>query len=451
MGGYGTGGYGEGGYGTGSGSSGGGGSSSSGTKTGVFRQLRGPVGKVDKQGNVHFTPEMMRYMQDLHAKTFQSLDRRGIVTTTGADFSRSYTNKHLDNIPDGTTYARPRSGVMVNGIIPLSYGKNLCPNSGFEENVLGVPVNTNIAVAGAICDSWVLDVLGPYQFVQRSNSPADANSGLYSVKIQLTPNAVIPDGSNTETHVVSTAKIPIVIGDLVRVKAPVTAFTSLALPTGVVFNNSVGLLFYDATDAFLGILLSSFAGLNFSHYVVQGSLQVPATMGGGVPAYARAFLNSNITNSSGAALNVGSDTYSALFDDIRIVLQSTADELTPLSTSYVFASNPCTGVTGASANHAKINVASATARFGHGPVTYQGQTPALQNLNDSATYYVYCVDPTYAGGNVTYLATTDPLIANSNDGIVVFGKVTTPAFGGGNTTGKGGGNGPATAARLATL
>src|ERR1700751_5743113 len=34
----------------------------------------------------------------------QNVDGGGIVTAPGVDFTRAYSNKKLDNIPDGTTY-----------------------------------------------------------------------------------------------------------------------------------------------------------------------------------------------------------------------------------------------------------------------------------------------------------------------------------------------------------
>lgn len=38
--------------------------------------------------------------------TLQNIDSTGIVTASGVDFARNYTNKVLDNIADGTAYAR---------------------------------------------------------------------------------------------------------------------------------------------------------------------------------------------------------------------------------------------------------------------------------------------------------------------------------------------------------
>lgn len=60
----------------------------------------------------------------------------------------------------------------------------------------------------------------------------------------------------------------------------------------------------------------------------------------------------------------------------------------------------------------------------------------------STTYYIYADDPSFAGGAVTYVATTDTDDLCALTGRVYFGSVTTPASGSGTgTTGGGGGFG----------
>lgn len=56
------------------------------------------------------------------------------------------------------------------------------------------------------------------------------------------------------------------------------------------------------------------------------------------------------------------------------------------------------------------------------------------------TYYIYALDPTRAGGTVTYIATLNVEDVTNNDAVVFFGKITTAGGGGG--TGSGGGSGP---------
>jgi len=81
---------------------------------------------------------------------------------------------------------------------------------------------------------------------------------------------------------------------------------------------------------------------------------------------------------------------------------------------------------------AKINIASHTRQYGFGLLTLNAGS--ISGLAFSTKYYVYYDDPTYAGGTVTYNATTNlQTIAAGNHRIFVS-SITTPANGGGSTT-----------------
>lgn len=88
---------------------------------------------------------------------------------------------------------------------------------------------------------------------------------------------------------------------------------------------------------------------------------------------------------------------------------------------------------------ATITVASHSVQFGFGTVSYN--SGSITGLAFSTLYYVYASDPTYAGGAVTYLATTNANTVTGNDGNYYLGSITTPADGGGGTSGGWGGGG----------
>lgn len=88
---------------------------------------------------------------------------------------------------------------------------------------------------------------------------------------------------------------------------------------------------------------------------------------------------------------------------------------------------------------ATVSVASHSVQFGFGTVAYNSGD--VTGLSFSTVYYIYCDDPTYAGGAVTYLATTNANNVTANDGRYYVGKVTTPADGGGGSSGGYGGGG----------
>lgn len=102
-------------------------------------------------------------------------------------------------------------------------------------------------------------------------------------------------------------------------------------------------------------------------------------------------------------------------------------------------SNPLSATTGGSANQATISIAANQQQYGDGMINYS--SGSITPLNDNTTYYVYADDPTFAGGAVTYHATTSISTLTAANGRVYFGSVKTPAFGGGGTSGSGGGSG----------
>ena len=85
-----------------------------------------------------------------------------------------------------------------------------------------------------------------------------------------------------------------------------------------------------------------------------------------------------------------------------------------------------------------ILVASCTIQFGDGQVSYNSGSV---NPGAYGKYAIYCIDPTFAGGAVTFLATQSTHIKTSDNGIIVFGVITTSAGGGGTGTGGGSGSG----------
>ena len=88
---------------------------------------------------------------------------------------------------------------------------------------------------------------------------------------------------------------------------------------------------------------------------------------------------------------------------------------------------------------AAIAIASHSVQFGFGAVAYN--SGSINGLLNSTLYYVYADDPTYAGGAVTYLSTTNANNITANSGRYYVGKITTPAGGGGGTSGGWGGGG----------
>ena len=117
--------------------------------------------------------------------------------------------------------------------------------------------------------------------------------------------------------------------------------------------------------------------------------------------------------------------------------------LVPADASYTpIGGSPLTAATGVPANAATISVASFQVQYPFGILTYN--SGSITPLLDSTKYYVYCLDPTYSGGAVTYFATVNNPDLSKFDSIIFLGTITTPAHGSGGTGGdpNSGGGGP---------
>jgi hypothetical protein len=80
-------------------------------------------------------------------------------------------------------------------------------------------------------------------------------------------------------------------------------------------------------------------------------------------------------------------------------------------------------VASADATNATISIAAHTLQYGFGVVSYNAGT--IVGLAPSTNYFVYADDPNYAGGAVTYLATTSRQNVTANNGRYFIGAILT--------------------------
>lgn len=93
--------------------------------------------------------------------------------------------------------------------------------------------------------------------------------------------------------------------------------------------------------------------------------------------------------------------------------------------------NPLSATSGASTS--TINIAAHTMYYGFGTVAYSAGS--VTGLTPSTTYYVYADDADFAGGAVSYTATTAPqTVVSSNDRYYVGSIVTPVSSASGNVT-----------------
>lgn len=80
-------------------------------------------------------------------------------------------------------------------------------------------------------------------------------------------------------------------------------------------------------------------------------------------------------------------------------------------------------VASSDATSATISISAHTLQYGFGTVSYNSGT--IVGLTPSTDYYVYADDPEYAGGAVTYLATTNRPTVTADNGRYFVGTIVT--------------------------
>jgi hypothetical protein len=329
---------------------------------------------------------------------------------------------------------------LSTGGVPYLFpvGKNMLANPGFESNVVGTPLGSTVAAGNALSDGWTVAEQSAYH--ETFLFTGQPRSGGLSILERLKLGVTIPNDSTFyPNRVVTLTKLPVTIGDILRVSGWEYWGNDTAIPGGITIIQRIGVYIYDATNTFLGAISNDVtnggSGFNAWNFL-QAALLIPATLGGGVPSYALFSCGAFVKNASGAGLATGVHTYAdCVFDDVKCVLQSTAFDLTPLNTSGTFTgASPLSqvGVTTA------INIAASTMQFGDGQISFNSGSV---NPGSMGTWYIYADDPTYSGGAVTYAFTNSQSATYAANGRIYFGKITTSGGGGGAGAGGGSGGG----------
>ncbi len=314
---------------------------------------------------------------------------------------------------------------------PTAYGKNMTCNAGFEQNGVGTPFNQNLALGDSVGDGWLIYDLPTRGIVQIVNT--FARSGKNSCVIGIDAGVSVPANSLVQGGVRSIYETQLAVGDIIRVSC---WFNPNGSPTpGLNYYFQIAALVYDNAGNLLGLAgfqqaVNPLGGWQF----IQGSMQIPATLGGGVPAFAVVAFISGQSNPSGSPITTTAAVYEYV-DDIKLIIQNTAFDLTPINTSGTFlGGSPCSQ----SGTSTAINVAAATMQFGDGQVSYGAGSV---DPGSYGTWYIYADDPTYSGGTVTYYATANQSDVYGSNGRIFFGAITTAGGGGAVSVNGGAGGG----------
>ncbi|GLX86381.1 hypothetical protein tloyanaT_26340 [Thalassotalea loyana] len=137
------------------------------------------------------------------------------------------------------------------------------------------------------------------------------------------------------------------------------------------------------------------------------------------------------TPESGATKNTGAlANQDNLYDQTQIPMVNSAGALVTISGLSITATTDWEGIA------SQITISAHTVRFGHAEITYNAGT-AWQSANKLV--YIYCDDPSYAGGGVSYIATQNKIDLTKNVGRRYVGKIFTPGANGNGGGSAGGG------------
>lgn len=221
-------------------------------------------------------------------------------------------------------------------------GKNLVANPGFESNQSLTPTLTLLGNGLRFGDNWVTALPGfannaasSHPFIQTSGS----HSGNQCAQCRFSSGLVI--GANSgDICCVSSDPIPITPGDLYNWGGFVNLIVN-ASQAGLNIAHDFRLAIYDASGSFLtqmfvgdgqgtqGLPQVALANTGSTGYLKLSSYnKIPLSVSGKIPAFARLWCVSQLTNTSGGSITLAND-FEIRFDDVFVFPQftPTGDEI----------------------------------------------------------------------------------------------------------------------------
>jgi len=316
-------------------------------------------------------------------------------------------------------------------------GNNLLANPGFEiggDNVFHTNVGCRLA-------SDLEITANPSSLCQFKVVIGDGNarSGNAYLLIRLAAGVSVPTGAS-EFRASTRSKIPVRVGDPIRIDSYRRWDQSAAVPASVTIQQTVSVVYYASDCTELGTAgpsISNSAQTSFAAF--GGGDTVPATLSGKVPAYVKVIFRMIVTNSTGGALLTGVNTYADLkFDDIVFTVQLSPFQVDPTLAPVTPQGGNALGQSGTTT---QINFGSSTLQFPESAVGINSGSTFASNY--AVMQFCWADLPTFAGGAVTYHSTPNNYDITAGRGRVYVGHITVTT--GGGATGSGGGNGACTA------
>ena len=347
----------------------------------------------------------------------------------------------VDEVPDGSTYARPRAGQLNNGVIALlGTGRNPIFNSTFTANTLAIAVNTAVN-SGFNYDGWNVTGTGTYSTTIHYNG---------GVATRISTGFAIPNGYANGPTIQST-NFSVVAGANFAFRTNTSAGVSgTSAPSGVTFNARVLLQFLNSSGS---LVSNTIYDTPFTSSFAAGTSTYTGTVPSGA-TQANVQLSIYTANTGSSTTLTGTNAYvEAGFWSLEYVQQTNlGNEVggtlsTQRNLPTVTFGNYGSGWNGLSFSYtatttsATISASAATLQAGSDTVSYNASSVSVTgSAGATVKYYLYYDDPLLSGGSQTLQATTNNITAMAYNGRLFLGtaSVTYPTSGTGG--GSGGGN-----------
>lgn len=239
-------------------------------------------------------------------------------------------------------------------------------------------------------------------------------------------------GASQTVAITNSRRVPISPGDIVEVRGYLKS-TASADGTG-----KIAARYYDS----IGSYLSDDAGNNIAGGTTtySGSRKV-STAPANAAYVSAAYIVASFTSSSANAW-FADDTvlFATTKEAYNLTVAGSGQRLGDARNVIMAQVGGMVGVPSTSALSAvdagattSINVEAFSLQAGGAMISYNAVSNAATGLGFTTKYWVYANDPTYAGGTLTWTATTNPVTASIGDGRIILGPITTPADSGAPT------------------
>lgn len=264
----------------------------------------------------------------------------GTTTIDGTVWNTKWNDVYLNRQTVLNAVAQKVGSQLQNGfLVPPSFGDEIVINGSFESVGNGGPAAATHAIGTVLCDGWEISEQAGNGVVAKTGVETGGmyrtgNKALF-LGLMNTTTVAIPNNASHYALASMKQSLSVTPGEQFLVTLSATENFSNAIPAGLTHNIFVGIRFWDATGAFIGVdnapsgLWMANAAQNtlggaFNESTNRKTVVVTAPAGA---VTARVVAYNYLANTSGASINLPANSSHVRVDDLsikRIVSQGTA-------------------------------------------------------------------------------------------------------------------------------